>query len=78
MDTTCSQYASGYRFGRRDGRYARLFGSVPYASLGAGEVRRRARANAHRKPARVHRAYWLGYARGLSAITADRVSAESR
>jgi hypothetical protein len=64
---TSKQYGRGYRFGRRDARYARLFGHVPFVCLNVAEVRRWSVANAHRKDDLAHRAYWLGYARGLSA-----------
>jgi hypothetical protein len=62
-----ADYELGYRFGRRDGRYARLFGRVPFVGMSLPEVRRWSRANSHKIPSRSHRAYWLGYARGLSA-----------
>lgn len=61
------QYRQGYRFGRRrDGRYARLFGRVPFVGMSVEDVRRWAWANSHKTDCRAHRAYWLGYARGLS------------
>jgi hypothetical protein len=61
------QYRQGYRFGRRDGRYAQLFGSVPFVGTSVEDVRRWARANSHKTDGRADRAYWLGYARGLTA-----------
>lgn len=59
-------YRRGGWYGRRDARYARLFGGLPFVGMSVAEVRRWSRANSHKKSCRSHRAYWLGYARGLT------------
>ena len=61
-----TDYEFGYWFGRRDGRYARLFGSVPFVGMAVADVRQWSRANSHKNTRRSDRAYWLGYARGLT------------
>lgn len=62
-----TEYERGRWFGRRDARYAQLFGRMPFVCIGVEQVRAWSRARAHQDESRAHRAYWLGYARGLSA-----------
>jgi hypothetical protein len=59
-------YERGHWYGRRDGRYARLFGRMPFVCIGVVEVRAWSWAYSHKDERREHRAYWLGYARGLT------------
>jgi hypothetical protein len=64
---TNEAYANGHRYGRRDGRYARMVGRMPFVGVSTVEARTFSRANSHAETSRTHRAYWLGYARGLTA-----------
>jgi hypothetical protein len=60
-------YERGRWYGRRNARYARLLGRMPFVCISVAEVRAWSRANSHRDTSQSHRAYWLGYARGLTA-----------
>jgi hypothetical protein len=57
-------YQQGHRIGRRDARYARMFGRTAFRRISVGD----ARVISHSRDSRAWREYWLGYARGVGGL----------